>query len=241
VLWLRSGGGGQGASGEAPVTGAGDAPLEWAARERQAARKGPRRRVLAWVGLNPAARRADALTARVTHGAVGEQWTAQVLTRLPDGWTVFYGRKLPGFVNDYDALLIPPDGDAVVATDTKRWHKGWETTVSGGRLYCGSEDRHDQVEKAVRAAGRLERAVAVPGVRVWPLLVVHGSRIVPPPGSPLPPGRLEVRAAGWNGVVHVLGPQWLVPVLAAASKSRDPERAAELVRRVDRVLPARPA
>src|SRR4051812_18300408 len=97
VLWLRSGGGGQGASGEAPVTGAGDAPLEWAARERQAARKGPRRRVLAWVGLNPAARRADALTARVTHGAVGEQWTAQVLTRLPDGWTVFHGRKLPGF------------------------------------------------------------------------------------------------------------------------------------------------
>jgi hypothetical protein len=178
------------------VSGAGQAPLEWAAREQKKARKGVRRRITAWMGLNPAARRADALTARAAHGAVGEQWTAQLLTQLPHGWTVFYGRKLPGFANDYDALLIPPDGDAVVAADTKRWHKGWETTLHGGRLHCGREDRHEEVEKVVRAAGRLERALHVPGVRVWPLLVVHGSRVVPPARSPLPPGRLEVGAAG---------------------------------------------
>jgi hypothetical protein len=192
------------------------------------------------MGLNPAARRADALTARAKHGADAEKETARLLAGLPKGWRVAYGRKLPPYPNDYDAVLIPPDGDAVVASDTKNWHKGWETALRGGRLYCGSEDRHEQVEKAVRAAGRLERALCVPGVRVWPLLVVHGSRIVPTPPSPLPPGRLEVRAAGWAGVVHVLGPQWLVPVLTAASRVRDPERAAELVRRVDRVLPARP-
>lgn len=225
-----------------PVSAAGQAPLEWAAREQKKARKGVRRRITAWMGLNPAARRADALAARAAHGAVGEQWTAQLLTRLPRGWTVFYGRKLPGFANDYDGLLIPPGGDAVVAVDTKRWHAGtgWETTLRGGRLHCGREDRHEEVVKVVRAAGRLERALRVPGVRVWPLLVVHGSRIVPSSQSPLPPGRLEVRAAGWDGVVHVLGPQWLVPVLTAASRGQDPERAAELVRRVDRVLSARP-
>ena len=210
------------------MNAAGQSPLEWATRERRAARQGVRRRVTAWLGLNPAARRADALTARVAHGVVGEKETARLLAGLPKGWRVVYGRKLPPYPNDYDALLIPPGGTAVVAADTKNWHAGWETTVRGGRLHCGRQDRHEQVEKAV----------GVPGVRVWPLLVVHGSRIVPPP--PLPPGRLEVGAAGWEGVVHVLGPQWLVPVLAGASRGRDPGRAAALARRVDGVLSARP-
>jgi hypothetical protein len=210
------------------VSAAGDSPLEWAARERQAARKGVRRRVLAWVGLNPAARRADALTARAAHGAVGEQQTARLLAGLPPGWTVFYGRKLPGFANDYDAILIPPNGAAIVVLDTKRWHAQRETHLVGGRVHCGREDRHEQIEKVARAAGRLERAVAVRGVRVWPLLVVHGSRIRG--------GRLEARAAAWNGVVHVLGPQWLVPTLAAGPKGVAPGRARELAARVDAVL-----
>jgi hypothetical protein len=189
------------------------------------------------MGLNPAARRADALTARAAHGAVGEQWTAELLARLPSGWAVFYGRKLPGFANDYDALLIPPGGDAVVAVDTKRWHAGWETTLRGGRVHCGREDRHEQVEKAARAAARLERALAVPGVRVWPLLVVHGSRIVQ--RAPLPQGRLEARAEKWEGIVHVLGPEWLVSTLvkSAAKGVPDPVRAGRLAARVAAVLP----
>lgn len=211
---------------------AGQSPLEWAARERKAARRGVRRRVLAWVGMNPAARRADALTARVRHGAVGEQWTAQLLARLPDGWHVFYGRKLAPYPNDYDALIIPPTGDAVLAVDTKRWNRGWETTLRAGRVYCGLEDRQEQVEKAARAAARLE---AVSGVRVWPLLVVHGSRIVQPP--PAPQGRLEARVQAWDGIVHVLGPDWLVPTLLASVRGRtDPRRAAAVAARVDSVL-----
>jgi hypothetical protein len=192
------------------------------------------------VGLNRAARRADALTARVAHGVVGERWTAELLARLPAGWRVVYGRKLPPYQNDYDALVIPPTGDAVLALDTKRWRQSWETTLRGGRVFCGpadrqeQEDRQEQIEKAARAAARLERALAVPGVRVWPLLVVHG--------SPIRGGRLEARAAAWDGVVHVLGPEWLVPTLvASAAKGRpDPRRAAWLAQRVDRVLPAHP-
>lgn len=219
---------------------AGQSPLEWAARERKAARKGVRRRVTAWLGVNPAARRADALTARVAHGVAGEKKTEELLGRLPLGWRVVYGRKLRPYPNDYDALVIPPTGDAVLALDTKNWNAGWETTLSGGRVYCGSKDRQEQVEKAARAAARLEAALAVPGVRVWPLLVVHGSRIVQQP--PLPQGRLEARAAAWDGVVHVFGPQWLVPTLLKSTSkgSPDPARAVWLAQHVDRVLPAHP-
>jgi hypothetical protein len=216
---------------------AGQSPLEWAAQERRAARRGVRRRVTAWLGINQAAARADALTARVEHGVVGEQWTAALLSRLPAGWAVFYGRKLPGYANDYDALLIPPSGDAVVAADTKRWRRsrGWQTTLRAGRVYCGPEDRHEQIEKAARAAKRLERALAVPGVRVWPMLVVHGSQIVAPP---FPVGRLEARAPDWDGVVHVLGPEYLVPTLVASVKGpADPGRAVWLAERVNTVLP----
>jgi hypothetical protein len=195
--------------------------------------------VTAWLGVNPAAKRADALTARAKHGADGEKETARLLAGLPKGWRVVYGRKLPPYPNDYDGLVLPPTGDAIVAVDTKNWHRGtgWETTLRGGRLHCGSEDRHDQVEKAVRAAARLERALAVPGVRVWPVLVVHGSQILQPP--PLPQGRLEARADAWKGIVHVLGPNYLVPTLvkSAAQGIPDPARAAWLAQRVDAVLP----
>jgi len=220
---------------------AGQSPMEWAARERRAARKGVRRRVLAWAGLNPAACRADALAARVAHGVVGEQKTAALLARLPDDWLPpVYGRKLPPYPNDYDGLVIPPTGDVVLAVDTKNWRAGWETTLRDGRVFCGHEDRQEEVEKAARAAARLERALAVPGVRVWPLLVVHGSRIVQRP--PLPQGRLEARAAAWDGIVHVLGPEYLVPTLVkSAAKGRpDRARAVWLAQRVDRVLPAHP-
>lgn len=213
------------------MTAAGQSPLEWAARERRTARRGVRRRVLAWVGLNPAARRADALTARIQRGVVGEQETARLLSRLPGSWRVMYGRKLPPYSNDYDALIIPPTGDALLAVDTKQWHRGWETTLRGGRVYCGPEDRHEQVEKTAKAAARLDRALGVSGVRVWPMLVVHGSRIRG--------GRLEARARSWDGVVHVLGPEWLVPTLlaSAARGVPDPGRVAWLEGRLNAVLP----
>ncbi|GAA3590889.1 NERD domain-containing protein [Streptomyces osmaniensis] len=217
---------------------AGQSPLEWAARERRAARKGVRRRVLAWVGLNPAARRADALTARAAHGAAGERKTAELLARLSEGWRIAYGRKLPPYANDYDALVIPPAGDVVLALDTKMWRRNWVTSLHEGRVYCGPDDRQGQVEGVARAAARLERALAVPGLRVWPLLVVHGSPVMQPG---LPEGRLEARAVEWDGVVHVLGPDWLVPTLVASARGGvDEERAAWLAERVNAVVPPCP-
>lgn len=207
--------------------------MEWAARERRKARKGVRRRVTAWLGMNPAAARADALAARVKHGAVAEQWTAQLLTRLPTGWTVLHGRRLAGFKNDFDHTMTSPCGTAVVVLDTKRWHAQRAAHLSAGRVHCGSEDRHDQIEAVARYAARLHRALAMPGVVVWPLLVVHG--------SPVDGGVLAARARQWNGPVYVLSPSYLVPTLALdpttrALRARDPRRAAVLAARVDTVL-----
>ncbi len=204
----------------------GRSPVEWADRERRKARKGLRRTVTAWVGLNPEAKRADALAGRAAHGAVGEQWTAALLKQLPAGWTVFHGRKLPGFVSDYDHVLCSPCGTAVVVLDSKRWHAQRETVR--GRVQCGREDRHKQVTAVARYAQRLERALGVPGVRVLPLLVVHGSRVRG--------GFLEARAAGWEGEVYVLGPDYLVPTLVAAPEVANPRRAAVVAARVDSVL-----
>ena len=207
---------------------AGESPLRWAESERKKARKGVRRKVLAWIGKNPAARRADALTARATHGAVGEQWTAGLLARLPAGWTVWHGCRLPGFRYDLDHVLASPCGTAVVVLDSKRWHARRPTHVRAGRVWCGEEDRHEQIEAVARYADRLQTALGVPGVMVWPLLVIHG--------SPIAGGRLEVRAEAWPGPVWVLGPDWLVPTLASAPKAVDAVRAGVVVARLGQVL-----
>lgn len=205
--------------------------MEWAAREQKAARKGLRRKVLAWVGLNPAARRADALAGRAAHGAIGEQWTADLLARLPAGWTVWHGRRLPGYRHDLDHVLASPCGSAVVVLDSKRWAVRQPTHLLEGRVFCGGEDRHSQVEAVAKYAVRLQLALNLPGVVVWPLLVVHGSTVA---GGELAP---HVSVDGWAGPVYVLAPGQLVPRLAAAPRGvRDPGRAAGVARRVDEVL-----
>lgn len=210
------------------MVSAGRGPMEWAARERAKARKGVRRRVLAWVGLNPAARRADALAARTAHGAAGEQQTAALLARLPAGWRVRHGMQLPGYRADYDHTLISPCGSAVVVLDSKQWRRNWPTRLVGGRVCCGPQDRHDKVEAVARYAARLHKALALPGVVVWPLLVVHG--------SPVEGGVLAATAPEWAGPVWVLSPPYLVPTLANAPTVWDPQRAAAVTDRVDRVL-----
>jgi hypothetical protein len=187
--------------------------------------------VLAWLGLSRPARRADALAARTALGAEWEQHTARMLRPLEAaGWHVLHDRRLPGRGRaNLDHVLVSPCGTAVVILDTKRWHAGRPTTLIRSRVCCGVEDRHGQVEAVARYAARAAQALAVPGVVVWPLLVVHG--------SPIAGGRLEARAPGWDGPVWVLRPDLLVPTLAAAPAGRDPQRAAQLAARVAAVLP----
>ena len=58
------------------MTAAGGSVSQWGEEQRQAARKGVWRWLLAALGLSAAARRADARAAACDAGAVGEQRTA---------------------------------------------------------------------------------------------------------------------------------------------------------------------
>ncbi|MEW2402191.1 nuclease-related domain-containing protein [Streptomyces sp. NPDC046862] len=204
-----------------------------AAAIRAYPRRGVWRTVTAWLGLNPAARRADARAALWDHGARGEATTAKLLKPLQaQGWHILHDRALPGHGRaNLDHVLVR---GGIVVLDTKSWHAGQETCLIRGRVHCGTEDRHDQVEKVVRYAQSVARLVGVPPEMVVPLLVVHGSRIV---SYPFPTGRLEARVSGYAGPVHVLGPNWLVPTLATAPSGGDRRGAGELAARVARALP----
>lgn len=212
------------------MSAAGGSVSQWGREQREAARRGLWRWLLAALGLSPAARRADALAARIALGAEWEQYTARMLAPLETvGWRVLHDRRLPGRgTANLDHVLVSPCGTAVVVLDTKRWDRSRTTSLIGGRVCVGREDRHRQVEAVARYASRAGQALGVPGVVVWPLLVVHGSWVAG--------GRLEARVPGWDGPVWVLGPDFLVPTLAKAPAGRDPVRAGQLARRVDEVL-----
>ncbi|MFE7111694.1 nuclease-related domain-containing protein [Streptomyces sp. NPDC057575] len=201
-----------------------------AAALRAGARRGPWRRLLALLGVRTAGvRRADSQAARWQHGAAGEEATARMLTALEArGWVIRHDVRLRGRRFNLDHVLASPCGTAIVVLDTKAWHRGRTTALVGGRVCCGTEDRHGQVEKVAEYARLVDRALGVPGVAVWPLLVVHGSTVAG--------GYLEARVSGWNGPVYVLGPDRLLPTLAGAPKATDPRRAATVMARVDSVL-----
>ncbi|WP_327335074.1 nuclease-related domain-containing protein [Streptomyces anulatus] len=188
------------------------------------------------------AQKADGLAAQWEHGAKGEKATERLLRALNGpwwrrwlrralgrpGWVIRHDLRLRGRRFNVDHVAVSPCGTAVVALDTKNWHRGLTTTEVSGRVFCGDEDRHDQVEKVVNYARLIEAALGMPGVSVLPLVVVHGSLVA---------GEfLEARVDGWSGPVYVLGPARLVPTLAAAPKGHDPARAAAVAARVDRVL-----
>ncbi|MFF1574846.1 nuclease-related domain-containing protein [Leifsonia sp. NPDC058292] len=183
------------------------------------------------MGLNPAARRADALTARTRHGTEGEKRTAALLAPLEAaGWHIWHDRALPRSRANLDHVLAFPDGKQLVVVDSKKWDYRLETKLVRGRVHCGKQDRHEEVEKVVGYAERVAKAVGLPVDRVDPLLVIHGSRI--------PAGSLTVRMPDGRAV-HVLPAGWLMSTLTAAARKSppDPEAAAALAARVDRILP----
>lgn len=207
-----------------------------AAMLRARARGGLWRRLMTALGFRGPDAAIEAVAARWEIGAAAEAQTAGMLRRLEAfGWHILNDRALPGSRANLDHVLVSPCGTAVVVLDTKRWHAQRPTTLVGGRVHCGGEDRHGQIEAVASYAARAARALSLPSSAVWPLLVVHGSRIVPP--APLPPGCLEARADGWPGPVHVLGPNYLVPTLENSPRGRDVQRAAVLAQHVARVLP----
>lgn len=202
---------------------------------RAAARRGLWRRFTARLGVNLSARRADAEAALWDRGAAGEAATAELLEGLrPYRWHIRHDLRLPARAPggtsraNLDHVLLSPCGTTVVVLDTKVWHRGRPTMLQGGRVHCGNEDRHDQVAKVAGYAQRVSEALALPGVQVLPMLVVHG--------SPIAGGFLEARMEGWPGVVHVLGPDWLVPTLASAPQGTDAAGVFRVAVRVEQVL-----
>ncbi len=214
------------------MTGGGNSASREAAAIRARARRGVWRRVTAALGVNPAARRADARAALWDRGAASEEATAALLAQLlAHGWQIRHDLRLPGRRFNIDHVLISPCGTAIVVLDTKAWHLGWPTELVRGRVHCGTQDRHEQVEKVARYAAAVQAALGLPGLVVWPLLVIHG--------SPVARGELRpvVAVPGWQGPVWVLSPDLLVPRLVAAPQGvRDPARAGVVVSRVDQVL-----
>jgi hypothetical protein len=204
-----------------------------AAAIRARARKGFWRRATAAVGLNPQARRADVRAALWAHGAQGEAATAALLAPLERaGWKIRHDVRLAGCRWNVDTVLVSPCGTAVVVLDTKAWRKNWTTQLVRGRVYCrnqeGGEDRHGQVEKVAGYAQRIAQELALPGVQVLPLLVVHG--------SPVAGGCLAAQVQGVVGPVYVLSPSWLVPTLVRSAGTPDVRRTDVVTDRVDRVL-----
>lgn len=195
-----------------------------AARIRRTARKGVWGHVTAWAGLNPQAAAADAVAARWRLGAEAERETARRLRALRlYGWRIRHDLQLSGRRFNLDHVLVSPCGTAVVVADTKRWHAGRTVTVDRGRLWCGGEDRTTEAEKAARYAHLVADAVGVP---VWPLLIVHGSRVQ---------GRhLEVVTV--SGRVQVVGVDQAVRVLRAGPAGWSWSRARRVAGRVDGAL-----
>lgn len=207
----------------------GNSAAREAAAIRARARKGVWRRLTAALGVSPTATRADAQADLWDRGAQGEVVTAGLLTQLrAHGWRIRHDVRLPGRRFNLDHVLVSSCGTAVVVLDTKVWHRGRPTVLVQGRVHCGGEDRHGQVEKVAGYAAAVQAALGLPGVKVLPLLVVHG--------SPVAGGHLEVLVPGCSDPVYVLSPSYLVPTLAGGPKGRDPRAAAALAARVDVVL-----
>lgn len=214
---------------------AGASARHQAAALRKQARGGPLRRLLARLGVDTIDHRLMNQADRWDHGAAAEEATALLLDGLrPYGWCIRHDLRLPprrpGGTSkaNLDHVLVSPCGTAVVVLDTKAWHRGRTAQLVRGRVRCGHDERHDEVEKVADYARRVRTALLMPGVRVLPMLVVHGSPVVG--------GHLEARVDGWPEVVHVLGPDWLVPTLAWAPQGADTGRAFRVAVRVEQVL-----
>lgn len=200
-----------------------------AAQLRASARRSWWQRLLALLGIRtPHARRTASTAARWAHGAEGEAHTARLLTPLQTaGWHLRHDLALPKSRANLDHVLVSPCGTALVVLDTKHWHRGKPTHLVGGRVHCGTDDRHDQVEAVARYAQRVAEALDIPPVHVVPVVVVHGSLIAN--------DHLEAHTP--DGAVYILSTNALLPALQEAPQGLpDPAGAARLAANVDQHL-----
>jgi hypothetical protein len=108
-------------------------------------------------------------------GARGERRTARQLDRLAHhGWVVFHDLAVPDSRANADHLVIGPAG--VFLVDSKNW-RGHLAFAPDGTLWHGSYPLTATLATIGFEAQAIAGALAVPGLAVEPLLVVHGSAI----------------------------------------------------------------
>ncbi|MFJ6069104.1 nuclease-related domain-containing protein [Streptomyces tendae] len=213
------------------MSAAGGSTAREAARLHAQARRGWWRRVLRLFGVNAVDRRLEAAAVRRDQGRLGEEWTAELLTRLPAGWQVFHDLAVPGRRFNVDHVAIPPSGNGLVVLDSKKWHAGWPTTLVRGRVHCGRQDRHEQIVKFAGYVSGAAAALGVPAGMLLPVIVVHGSLV--------DGGRLDVPVPAWERTVHVLAADRLLAALTGMPGGRGPVQPAalDLAARVQDTLP----
>jgi hypothetical protein len=108
-------------------------------------------------------------------GARGERRTARQLDRLArQGWVVFHDLAVPESRANADHLVIGPAG--VFLVDSKNW-RGRLAFAPDGTLWHGSYPLTATLATIGFEAQAIAAALAVSGLVVEPLLVVHGSTI----------------------------------------------------------------
>jgi hypothetical protein len=108
-------------------------------------------------------------------GARGERRTARQLDRLAKhGWVVFHDLAVPDSCANADHLAIGPAG--VFLVDSKNW-RGRLMLAPDGTLWHGSYPLTATLATIGFEGQAIADALAVPGLAVEPLLVVHGSTI----------------------------------------------------------------
>lgn len=208
---------------------AGDSAEAWARQLQRTARKGVWGHVTAWLGMNPAAAVADVKAARIRKGAEGERATARLLKPLRrQGWSVWHDMKVGRRKFNLDHVLTSPCGTTVLVLDSKAWDARESTRLVRGRVVCGRQDWHGQVESLAGYTEPVAAALGLPVQRVVPMLVVHGSHVEG--------GALWAPVPGVHGRLLVVGADRLVGTLTASSRVRDPRAARVLAARVDGVL-----
>lgn len=202
------------------MSAAGGSAARWGQEQRAAARKGLWRRLTAALGVNPAARRADARAADCDAGAVGEQRTAALLRPLEDvGWVVLHDRSIPGARSaNADHVGVSP-GAQVFLVESKLWSAKWPVYERGGTLWHGNADRSQSVRSVLYETDLVARAVGAP---VQPVIVMHN--------APIAGTGFFVRG------VPVVPAGRLVEVLVGNDGPQDPVSASALARRATAVL-----
>jgi hypothetical protein len=108
-------------------------------------------------------------------GARGERRTARQLNRLTHhGWVIFHDLAIPGSRANADHLIIGPAG--VFLADSKNW-RGRLAFAPDGTLWHGSYPLTATLATIRFETQAIAGALAVPGLVIEPLLVVHGSTI----------------------------------------------------------------